>query len=81
MGLDIPFPIGLLVSGIGFGWAFDSFSDRDLPPFACLNVNLRGAVLLVFEAIRLILGGRPSAIRPDAGSSAGVAGRPAGKWR
>jgi len=41
MGLDIPFPIGLLVSGIGFGWAFDSFSDRDLPPFACLNVNLR----------------------------------------
>ena len=74
MGLDIRLPIGLLFSVIGLLLvAFGAFSDREIYQRSLgLNVNLAwGAVLLVFGAIMLILGRRLSAIRPDAGSSAG----------
>ena len=74
MGLDIRLPIGLLFSVIGLLLVgFGAFGDKGIYQRSLgLNVNLAwGAVLLVFGAIMLILGRRLSAIRPDAGSSAG----------
>ena len=82
MGLDIRLPIGLLFSVIGLLLvAIGAFSDREIYQRSLgLNVNLAwGVVLLVFGAIMLILGKRPSAIRPDAGSFAGDAGRTEGE--
>lgn len=82
MGLDIRLPIGLLFSAIGllpagFGVVRNkTIYQRSLG----LNVNLaRGAVLLVFGAVMVILRKRQSALQPDAGPSADGAGRSAGE--
>jgi hypothetical protein len=63
--------IGLLL--VGFG----AFGDKAIYERSLgLNVNLVwGAVLLVFGAVMVILGKRPSAIRSDAGLSASRAAR------
>jgi hypothetical protein len=77
-GLDIHLPIGLLFNGIGLLLvAFGAFSDKAIYQRSLgLNVSLGwGAVLLVSGAIMMmIFGKRPSAIRPDAGSFAGLPG-------
>ena len=80
MGLDIRLPIGLLFSVIGLLLVgFGAFGDKAIYQRALgLNVNLVwGVVLLAFGAIMAILGRRPSAVRPKAGSPAGR--RSAGK--
>jgi hypothetical protein len=82
MGLDIRLPIGLLFSLIGLLLVgFGAFSDNAIYQRSLgFNVNLAwGAVLLVFGVIMVIIGRRPAAIRPNAGSAAAVADRTDGK--